>query len=124
MEEVHFRFQDLRVWQGAVDLCVQFHEVAEGLESRKLFRYAEQLRAAGLSPSNNIAEGSGSEHVAEQRQFLNIARRSLFETASMLFVFHRLALIDQETRDILLRNCDALSRGLVQLSRALRGSKR
>jgi hypothetical protein len=28
----------------------------------RLYRYAEQLRAAGLSISNNIAEGSGSVH--------------------------------------------------------------
>ena len=47
---------------------------------------SEQLRAAGLSVSNNIAEGSGSEHVNEFKQFLNIARRSLFEDASMLLV--------------------------------------
>ena len=49
-----------------------------------LYRYAEQLRAAGLSISNNIAEGSGSSHKQEFIQFLNITRRSLLEDASVI----------------------------------------
>jgi four helix bundle protein len=43
-----------------VDLAVKFHRIAERLDSRRLYRYAEQLRAAGLSISNDIAKGSGS----------------------------------------------------------------
>jgi four helix bundle protein len=67
----------------AVDLAVKFHLIAERVDKRRLYRYAEQLRAAGLSISNNIAEGSGSTHQQEFIQFLNITRRSLFEDASM-----------------------------------------
>jgi 23S rRNA-intervening sequence protein len=58
----HRRFEDLEIWKKAVDLAVKFHRIAEGLDRRRLYRYAEQLRAAGLSISNNIAEGSGSVH--------------------------------------------------------------
>jgi four helix bundle protein len=78
----HFRFEDLEIWQSARDLAVKFHRLAERLEGKRLYRYAEQLRGAGLSLSNNIAEGSGSTHDREFIQFLNIARRSLFEDAS------------------------------------------
>lgn len=69
----HFRFQDLDIWQLAKNLAIKFHKVAERLEQKKLYRYAEQIRAAGLSVSNNIAEGSGSIHAKEFNQFLNIA---------------------------------------------------
>jgi 23S rRNA-intervening sequence protein len=58
----HWRFEDLEIWNKAVDLAVKFHLIAERLDKRRLYRYAEQLRAAGLSISNNIAEGSGSTH--------------------------------------------------------------
>jgi hypothetical protein len=58
----HWRFEDLEIWNKAVDLAVKFHRIAERLDSRRLYRYAEQLRAAGLSISNNIAKGSGSVH--------------------------------------------------------------
>jgi four helix bundle protein len=109
----------LEIWQAAVDLAVKFHRVAERLDQQRLFRYAEQLRAAGLSLSNNIAEGSGSTHKQEFIQFLNIARRSLFEDASMLLVFEKLALLDAGEADILLSDCDVLSRKITNFSRSL-----
>jgi four helix bundle protein len=106
----HWPFEDLEIWQGACDLAVAFHRIADRLDSRRLYRYAEQLRAAGLSLSNNIAEGSGSTHKQEFVQFLNITRRSLFEDASMLLVFERLQLLKSVEVDELLWDCDALSR--------------
>ena len=69
----HFRFEDLNIWRLACELAAECHNVAARLEKAGLYRYAEQLRAAGLSVSNNIAEGSGSLHSNEFRQFLNIA---------------------------------------------------
>src|SRR5687767_10397678 len=59
----HFRFEDLEIWQLVKALAIKFHKLADQLDKRRLYRYAEQLRAAGLSLTNNIAEGSGSLHV-------------------------------------------------------------
>jgi len=115
----HFRFEDLEIWQRARDLAVKFHEVAEKLNDRKFYRYAEQLRGAGLSLPNNIAEGSGSLHTAEFRQFLNVARRSLFEDASMLLVFETMNLLDSDAVSQLLSDCDTLSRKITNFSRSL-----
>jgi four helix bundle protein len=114
-----WRFEDLEIWQAAVDLAVKFHQVADQLEKRRLYRYAEQLRAAGLSLSNNIAEGSGSTHKQEFIQFLNIARRSVFEDASMLLVFERLGLLRTGQVDELLIDCDLVSRKITNFSRSL-----
>jgi four helix bundle protein len=94
----HFRFEDLEIWQLATEIAVKFHRIATDLDQRHFYRYSEQLRAAGLSLSNNIAEGSGSIHKQEFIQFLNIARRSLFENASMLLVFEKLGLIEIQVR--------------------------
>lgn len=71
----HWRFEDLEIWKKAADLAVKFHRIAERLDKRRLYRYAEQLHTACLSISNNIAEGSGSVHKQEFIQFLNITRR-------------------------------------------------
>jgi len=49
----HFRFEDLEIWHLEKELAVVFHQVADKLEQRKYYRYAEQLRAAGLSLTNN-----------------------------------------------------------------------
>jgi four helix bundle protein len=59
------------------------HRLAERLDGRKLYRYAEQLRAAALSVPNNVAELAGSLHASEFKQFLNIARRSVFEAMGL-----------------------------------------
>jgi len=40
-----------------------------------------------LSISNNIAEGSGSASAKDFANFLNIAKRSVFENANMMFFF-------------------------------------
>jgi four helix bundle protein len=115
----HWRFEDLEIWNKAADLAVKFHRIAEHLDRRRLYRYAEQLRAAGLSLSNNIAEGSGSTHKQEFIQFLNISRRSLFEDASMILVFEKLGLIESTEVDELLWDCDEASRKITNFSRAL-----
>jgi four helix bundle protein len=116
----HFRFEDLEIWQIARGLAVKFHKLAETLDKRRLYRYAEQLRAAGLSLTNNIAEGSGSTHAQEFKQFLNIARRSLFEDASMLMVFESLGLFNSAEIDGLLSDCDLLSRKITNFSKSLK----
>src|SRR5438045_6531739 len=115
----HWRFEDLEIWNRAADLAVKFHRLAERLDRRRLYRYAEQLRAAGLSISDDIAEGSGSTHKQEFIQFLNITRRSLFEDASMLLVFERLGLLEAAEVDELMPHCDEASRKITNFSRAL-----
>src|SRR5438309_10321922 len=118
MRRPHFRFEDLEIWQLARTLAVKSHKLADQLDKKRLYRYAEQLRAAGLSLSNNIAEGSGSTHKQEFIQFLNITRRSLFEDASMLLVFERLGLLEGAQVDELLWDCDEASRKITNFSRA------
>ncbi len=115
----HFRFEDLEIWQLARTLAVKLHKLADELDRRRLYRYAEQLRSAGLSLTNNIAEGSGSVHSKEFVQFLNIARRSLFEDSSMLMVFETLGLFTTGEVDGILSDCDLLSRKITNFSRSL-----
>ena len=115
----HFRFEDLEIWQIARQVAIRLHKLANELEKRRLYRYAEQLRAAGLSLTNNIAEGSGSIHPQEFRQFLNISRRSVFEDASMLMVFEALGIFTANEIDDVLGDCDLLSRKITAFSRTL-----
>jgi len=100
MKRPHFRFEDLEIWQLGKELSVRFHKVADNLEQRKLYRYAEQIRAAGLSVPNNIAEGSGSLH------------------SSMLLVFEAMELLASEHVDELLWKCDELSRKITNYIRS------
>ena len=69
-----FRFQDLKIWQFAIEISDELLDIADALDNKKLFRFAEQLRGAAMSMSNNIAEGSGSTSKMDFSKFLNYAR--------------------------------------------------
>ena len=117
---VKFRFQDLKIWQLAIQIANELFDVADELEQRKLYRFAEQLRGAGMSMSNNIAEGSGSNSRKEFIQFLNIARRSTFENANILILLSKRTLITKVTLDKLLNELDTLCRQITSFQNSLK----
>lgn len=80
---VKFRFQDLKIWELAIEIADKLYDIADKLESKKLYWFAEQLRGAGMYMSNNIAGDSASVSYKEFIQFLNIARKSTFENANI-----------------------------------------
>lgn len=90
---VKFRFQDLKIWQLAIQIADALLGIADSLEQKRLYRFAEQLRGASMSMSNNISEGSGSVSKKEFKQFLNVAPRSTFENANNLILLQRRNLI-------------------------------
>lgn len=82
-----FRFEQLNVWKEAISISDLLFDYANLAEKKRYYKFAEQLRSAGMSISNNIAEGSGSFSDKEFASFLNIARRSIFECANILHIF-------------------------------------
>ncbi len=48
-----FRFQDLEIWQLAIEIANELFDITDELEKKRLFRFAEQLRGSGMSMSNN-----------------------------------------------------------------------
>jgi four helix bundle protein len=118
-----FRFENLMIWQRAVDVARKLFRLADILEERKLYRFAEQLRGAGLSMPNNIAEGSGSTSKGEFLQFLNIARRSTFENASMIMVFAKDGLIADDRKEEIVQDLNELCRMISAFSKTLKSKE-
>ncbi len=114
-----FRFQDLQIWQFAIDLSDELLDIADDLEDRKLFRFAEQLRGAAMSISNNIAEGSGSTSKADFTNFLNYARRSTFEDANILIILNRRKWLSDERLNQLLDKLDKECRMITNFKKTL-----
>jgi four helix bundle protein len=117
---VKFRFQDLKIWQLAIQIADELFDIADLLEEKRLYRFADQLRGAGMSMSNNIAEGSGSDSKKEFKQFLNVARRSTFENANILILLQRRKLISQDSLDQLLAKLDSLCRQITSFQNSLK----
>jgi four helix bundle protein len=114
-----FRFMDLDIWKDSIILNDQFFDLADAFVDYKSYRIAEQLRAASLSISNNIAEGSGSFSSKDFANYLNIARRSIFETANISFVAYKRHFIDKEKLDQLLNDLDSLSRKITNFRKSI-----
>ncbi len=114
-----FRFQDLDIWKLAIEIADELFDIADELEKKHLFRFSEQLRGAGMSMSNNIAEGSGSEWKKEFKNFLNIARRSAFENANILILLNRRKLIADDMVENLLDKLDKECRMITNFKKTL-----
>ena len=117
---VKFRFQELEIWKVAIEIADALFDIADHLDKKRLYRFAEQLRGAGMSMSNNIAEGSGSNSTKEFSQFLNIARRSTFENANILILLQRRSLISEKVLQKLLDQLDHLCRMITNFQKSLK----
>lgn len=116
-----FRFENLEVWQLAINIGDQLCEIAEDLELKKKYRFAEQLNGAALSISNNIAEGSGSNSDKEFCRFLDYAHRSVFENANILHLLFRRNYISKDQLEQFLEELNKLARKINSLQKYLSG---
>jgi len=114
-----FRFEDLEIWKLSIEIGDSLFDLSDTLEVRKLFRFAEQLRGATMSISNNIAEGSGSSSNKEFDQFLNYARRSCYECANILIILQRRKYVNDEMQKVNFEKLDELSRKITSFRKAL-----
>jgi len=84
------RFEDLPVWQAAIDLAVRIYELTEKENFRGRASLRDQIERAAVSVSNNIAEGFERGTTQELISFIYIARGSAGEVRSMLRLLCRL----------------------------------
>ena len=89
--EEDFGFKELIVWRRAIDFAKQVINIIDKINSdRKHYRILEQTEAAATSVAANIAEGKGRFSRKEFKQFLYIARGSIYETITFLNIMKEL----------------------------------
>ncbi len=92
-----FGYENLGVWNRAVDFAVNVIELVETIDTgRKHYRLLEQIEASSTSVSMNLAEGKGRFSQKEFVQYCYIARGSLYETMTLLEIFKRKGWISAE----------------------------
>jgi four helix bundle protein len=84
------RFEDLPVWQAAIDFSVAIYSLSANSDFKGHYSLRDQLERAAVSISNNIAEGFERGTTQELLTFLYITRGSAGECRSMLCLFDRL----------------------------------
>lgn len=78
-----FMFENLEVYQKAVDFAAEVAGLAEGFPRGYGF-LVDQLNRAALSIATNLAEGNGRFTTPFHRHFFGIARNSIQECIPLL----------------------------------------
>jgi four helix bundle protein len=114
-----FRFENMEIWKESISISDMLFDYADQAEEKRFYKFAEQLRAAAMSISNNIAEGSGSFSDKEFASFLNISRRSVFECANILQIFLRRKIINIEEKKSIYSQLVVLSKKITNFRKTL-----
>ena len=85
--------KDLIAWKKAVALASRVYQATAGFPNPERHPLAGQMRRAALSVPSNIAEGAGRGSRAEYLRFLNIARGSLAELETQIYIAIDLGLL-------------------------------
>jgi len=124
MTNSRFGYEDLEVWQRAIDWASKIVRLCNDLETdRKHFRMVEQLESACSSVAMNIAEGKGRYSKKEFIQFLYIARGSLYETLTLLDLFLRLGWLSHDDHQELKDDAREIARMLNSLVKSIKTSQ-
>lgn len=92
-----YKFEQLEVWQLALDYIDAIYSVAEKLPRNEDYNLKSQMIRAATSIALNIAEGSQGQTDAEQARFLGLSIRSLIETVACQHLIRRRKYLDDES---------------------------
>ncbi|MBF9140021.1 four helix bundle protein [Hymenobacter properus] len=115
-------YTELSVWLQSRQLTKRVYELTQHFPKEELFGLTNQLRRAAVSVPSNIAEGCGRQHTRDTLQFLFVARGSLFEVETQLYLANDLAyLTEAELQELLsaVTNCKKLLQGFIRYYRSL-----
>lgn len=79
-------FESLRIWHDSRRLCGHIYRLVSSNRFRRDYGLADQLRRSAVSAMSNIAEGFERGGRIEFARFLVIAKASLAELRSQLYV--------------------------------------
>jgi four helix bundle protein len=85
-----YSYQELIVWQKAMDLTVQIYKITTKLPKEELFSLTNQMRKAAVSIPSNIAEGQARHSRKEFLQFIGIAKGSKAELETQLLLCQKI----------------------------------
>jgi len=115
-------FQDLRVWQDAMDLAEEIYRVTSTFPKHELYGLVSQMRRAAVSLPSKIAEGKGRHSDPEFVRFLLHARGSLLELQTQVLIARRLQYLSEQAAAELCRRSESIGRSLNALINRFRST--
>ena len=77
---------ELDVWKQSRLLVKQVYELTKQFPKEEQYGLSNQMRRCSVSIPSNIAEGHGRNHTKDSLQFFFIARGSLYELETQLYL--------------------------------------
>ncbi len=103
-----FKFEKLIVWQKAIDLSADVHELTRKFPKEEIYILTSQIKRAADSVSLNIAEGSTGQSNAEFNKFLSYALRSNIEVVGCIHIARKRNLIGIDDFQKIYTQCDEI----------------
>jgi four helix bundle protein len=103
-----FKFENLVIWQKAVDLSEIVNNTTKKFPKDELFVLTSQIKRAADSVSLNIAEGSTGQSNPQFKRFLGYAIRSNIEVVGCILLAQRRKIIEQEDFENIYKLCEEI----------------
>jgi four helix bundle protein len=113
-------YQQLTAWQKAIKLVVAVYQASEKFPTKEIYGLTNQLRRAAVSIPANIAEGHGRDSSREFLHFLSIARGSLSEVETHIYIAAQLTYLDEPISNQLLGQAAEVGRLITGLAKSIR----
>ena len=111
------KYTDLNVWKEARQFVTEIYSISRTFPKDEQFGLTTQIRRCAISIPSNIAEGCGRNHKKDSIQFFYIARGSLYEAETQLFVSSDLHYITKEDLESILSRLEIVRKLLNGLIR-------
>lgn len=119
MKEIKFKFEDLKVYQKALEFVDFSYEISNNFPDIERFGLKSQFNRAAVSIALNIAEGSADTDKQFNR-FLQIALGSTNECVVCISIAKRQKFISEKSENEIREKLEELSKMIIGLQKYLR----
>lgn len=117
---MRFKFDKLTIWQNAMDLGENIHQLSFAFPKDEVYNLTSQIRRAADSVALNISEGSIGQSNPEFRKFIGYAIRSLAEVITCLHKAKRRNYINHEQFETLYHDAYNLMNIMIAFQRNIK----
>ena len=109
-------YTDLDVWKESRKLAKSIYDLTKDFPKDEIFGLTNQIRRCAISVPSNIAEGCGRSTAKDTIHFLFIARGSLYEIETQIYLASDLRYLADENLTFILNQimlCKKLLNGFI-----------
>lgn len=112
-------YRNLMVWQNSRKLVKQIYDLTGRFPLEEKFGLANQIQRAAVSIPSNIAEGYGRNSDKEMIRFLSIAKGSLYEVETQLYIAIDLKYLSEKETQPVMEQCNEIGKMITGLIKTL-----